>query len=133
MAGANGRLQPHHGPHTGDARAPGEVHCFGGRAPERPLAEHHLAGVDRRRHELVVFGHLHRHDDQVDARVRDQVLRVVERVDAEGVARGRRRLGPARADRLEPELGQRPQCRQVRARRPPWALWTGPDDAHANR
>ena len=72
------------------------------RGPQRPLAEHVLARAQRRHHELVMQRHAHRHDDEVDIRVRHYRVDVVEGEGrAEALGGGLRRVLVRGADRHE--------------------------------
>ena len=89
------------------------------RGPQRPLAEHVLARAQRRHHELVMQRHAHRHDDEVDVRVRHDRVDVVEgegRAEARGG--GLRRVLVRGADRHELVVGQGVEGGHVGVRAP---------------
>ena len=97
---------------------------------QRPFAKHGLARFERGHHQLMVVGHLDRHDHQINVRMSDQLLMVVK-----GQRRleffGRRVCGlaTAGAHRLKGILGQRRQSRNMRPQRPA-AVRVGADDSH---
>jgi hypothetical protein len=56
-----------------------EIDAFVEVDAKRSFPPHHLAGIECRGHERMVMRHLHRDDHQLDAWIRDQILRIVER------------------------------------------------------
>src|SRR5437870_422389 len=100
---------------------------------ERPFAIDGLARLERRRRQLEVIRHFHCYRDDVHGRAVDELLVIVERGSyVEELSGGVGRFASCGRQRRDLEVvGERPQCGNVRLRRPA-AIRIGADDADTN-